>query len=329
MSSIDAQVWKVTQPGAPEGMEWETVPVPDPGPGEVRLRQTFAGVNFVDVYQRSGLYTLNGPIVLGVEGTGTVEAVGDGVTNVLPGDRVGYGGLQGGYATARLAPAGRLIPLPEDLSDAEVAAVLFKGMTAELMLRRVHKVEAGEVLLVEAAAGGLGQLVSQWATALGATVIGVVSTEAKAQLAREAGCAHVIVSQTQDVGERVRALTGGRGVDVAYESTGGDAFTRIFDAVRPFGKVVSYGQASGKFPSVGLDVLGRNAHTLSRPSIMKFYAVATPQELAQSAAAVFEQVRRRVVRPHIGQRWPLSQAPEAHRALEGRRTVGSTLLEVK
>jgi NADPH2:quinone reductase len=290
------------------------------------VRQTRAGLNFVDVYQRSGLYPVAWPAVLGQEGVGVVESVGPGVTGWGVGDRVGYVGLLGAYATARLTPAERLIPLPASVSDDDAAALLFKGITAEMLVRRTYPVTEGEVVLVHAAAGGVGQLLCRWASHLGATVLGVVGSARKAALAREAGCAEVFVTPDQDFVEGTLRHSGGRGADVVYESIGGETFRRSFDALRTRGTLVSFGQAGGEVPSLSLNLLGRGSYRLTRPSIRHY--TAAPEELRASSAGVFELIEQGVLRANIGQRWPLTQLPDAHRALEARQTVGATIFTV-
>jgi NADPH2:quinone reductase len=297
-----------------------------PGPGEARIRHTGAGVNYVDIYHRTGLYPLAGlPAVLGVEGAGVVEDLGEGVSGLSVGDYVAWAGLPvGGYAQARLIPADRLIKLPKSVPERTVAAAMLRGITAHMLLRRVWPVAAGNVVLIHAAAGGLGLLLAQWAKRLGAVVIGAVGDARKADLARRHGVDHTVLYREIDFVKVVRELTGGRGADVAYDGVGGETLARTLDAVRPFGMVASVGQASGALPDINLADLGpRRSLSLARPSV---FAYAADQTSYRAAAAEFIDQIENGLKINIGAEYPLTEAAEAHRALEAARTTGSVLL---
>jgi len=318
---------RVHESGGPEEMRWEDVAVGEPGRGEVRLRQTAVGLNFIDVYHRTGLYPQPLPFTPGVEGAGVVEAVGADITGLTVGDRVAYAGPIGGYAEERLIAADRLVRLPDDIGDEQAAAMMLQGMTVDMLLNRVRTTQAGETILVHAAAGGVGLILCQWASANGATVIGAVSTEEKAGLARANGCDHPILYTKQDFVERVRELTGGKGVPVVYDSVGKDTFLRSFDCLAPRGLMVSFGQSSGNVEPFAPGILAQKGSLfLTRPTLFNY--IADRRELEQSASALFDMVRSGKVRIDIGQRFPLSQAAEAHRALEARETTGSTVLTI-
>jgi NADPH:quinone reductase len=315
---------RIHRHGGPEVLVWEEAAVPEPGPGEARIRQRAVGVNFIDVYQRTGLYPVELPAVLGQEAAGVIEAIGAGVSGVAVGDRVVYAGVPGAYAEVRIAPADRLVKLPAGLRDDVAAAVMLKGMTAEYLLRRTHRVTPGETIVFHAAAGGVGQIACQWAKALGATVIGTVGSRAKVDVARHAGCDHVLLT-TDDLPARVRELTGGAGAAVVYDSVGRDTFEASLRCLRPRGLLVSFGNASGPvsaFQPLLLTTLG--SLYLTRPSLVHY--VATRSELLASADALFEIVLGGKVRVDIGQRYPLADAARAHADLESRRTTGSTVL---
>ncbi len=312
--------------GSPEVLELGSLDLPPPGPTEARVRHTAIGVNFIDTYHRTGLYPLPLPAVLGVEAAGIVEARGE-RANVEVGARVAYAAAgPGAYAEARLVAAERLVPLPDGITDELAAAVLLKGMTAEYLIRRTYAVTSGNTVLLHAAAGGVGLLASQWLTALGARVIGVVGTREKAELARANGCAHVLLRGEDDIAARVRELTDGRGVPVVYDSVGKATLAASLDALAPRGMLVSYGNASGKPDPVDPLVLSQKGSLyLTRPKLADY--VETREELLASAAALFEVVLAGKVQVHVGQRFALADAANAHRALESRATVGSTLLE--
>ena len=319
-----AHAIRIHRNGGPEVLVWEEIPVPAPGPGEARVRQRAVGVNFIDVYQRTGLYPVTLPAVLGQEGAGVVEAVGPGETDVAVGDRVAYGGIPGAYAEVRTVPAERLVKLPDGIDDELAAAIMLKGMTAEFLLRRSHRVSSGETIVFHAAAGGVGQIACHWAKALGATVIGTVGSAAKVDVARRHGCDHVVLT-TEDVAARVRSLTGGTGADVVYDSVGRDTFEASLDSLRPRGLLVSYGNASGPVPPFApLLLTTKGSLFLTRPSLVHY--IATRAELLASAGAVFEAVLAGKIRVEIGQRYPLAEASRAHADLEGRRTTGPSVL---
>lgn len=316
---------RIHETGGPEALRWEGVEVGHPGSGEARLRHTGVGLNFIDTYHRAGLYPLALPAVLGSEGAGVVEEVGPDVTEAKPGDRVAYAGPIGAYAQARLIRADRLVPLPADISDRAAAAMMLKGMTAQYLLRRTCRVEPGDLVLVHAAAGGVGLIACQWAKHLGATVIGTVSTEEKAALAREHGCDHTIVASREEFVARVREITGGRGVRVVYDSVGKDTFEGSLDCLQPLGMMVSYGNSSGPVPPFSPLVLAaKGSLFLTRPTLMTY--TARREDLLATAAELFEVVRSGAVRIEIRQTYPLAEAAQAHRDLEARRTTGSTVL---
>ena len=321
---MKAKALRVHRPGGPDAFLWEDVDVPAPGPGEALVRHTAVGVNFIDVYHRSGLYPMPLPLVPGSEAAGTVDAVGSGVTEVAPGDRVAYAGLAGAYTEARVVPAARLVKLPGDVDDRTAAAVMLKGMTAEYLLRRTHPVAPGETILFHAAAGGVGQIACQWAKKLGATVLGTVGSEAKAPLAKAAGCDHVIVTAREDFVARVKEITDGNGVRVVYDGVGRDTFEKSLDCLQVRGLMASFGQSSGPVPPIDPITLNRKGSLyLTRPALHHY--TRTREELLASANALFDALRSGV-RVEVRQTWPLKDGAEAHRALEGRRTTGSTLL---
>lgn len=313
--------------GGPEVLRWKEVEVPAPGPGEALLRQTAIGVNFIDVYHRTGLYPVPSfPSGIGMEAVGVVEAIGPGVTEVSPGDRVAYASLPiGGYAEWRCMPAERLVRVPPGISDEEAAAMMLKGMTAQYLLRRTYRVQPGDTIVFYAAAGGVGSIACQWAKHLGAEVIGVVGSDEKAALARELGCAHTIVYTRERVPERVRALTGGKGVPVVYDSVGKATFFDSLDCLAPRGLMVSFGNASGPVPPFDIQQLAlRGSLYLTRPTLATY--TATREELLATAEELFDVVLSKAVRIRIGLRLPLREAARAHEALEGRSTTGAIVL---
>ena len=317
----------LSETGGPENLRWQAVSVGEPGPGQVRLRHTAIGLNFIDVYHRTGLYPLPAlPAVIGLEAAGIVESVGEGVMDLAPGARVAYASPPAGaYAEARLMPADRLVALPDGIDDAHAAAMMLKGMTAEYLLRRTYTVKAGDTILVHAASGGVGLIVCQWAKHLGATVIGTVGSEAKAELARAHGCDHPILYTRENFVERVRALTGGHGVAVVYDSVGKDTFMGSLDCLQPMGMMVSFGNASGAVPAFEPGLLSaKGSLFLTRPTLMTY--TAKRADLVASAAALFAVVQKGAVKIEIHQRYPLRDAAQAHRDLEARKTTGSTLL---
>jgi NADPH:quinone reductase len=312
--------------GGPEVLRFEDIEIGAPGPGQALIRQTAVGLNFIDVYFRSGMYPPPQlPFIPGQEGAGVVEAVGVGVSDLRVGQRVAYAGQLGAYAERRLIAADRLVPLPDGVSDEQAAAMMLKGMTAQYLLRQTYRVQRGQTILFHAAAGGVGLIASQWARHLGATVIGTVGSEAKAELARAHGCAHVIRYDRENVAARVREITGGKGVPVVYDSVGQATFNSSLDALAPRGMLVSFGQSSGKIPPVDLGILSQKGSLyVTRPTLITYTAERT--DLLATAKELFEVVQSGAVRIQINQRFPLREAAEAHRALESRRTTGSTLL---
>ncbi|MCL4721565.1 MAG: quinone oxidoreductase [Gammaproteobacteria bacterium] len=311
--------------GAPDVLRWESVAVPPPAAGEVTLRQTAIGLNFIDTYHRSGLYPMALPAGLGTEAAGVVTAVGDGASGFCAGDRVAYAGLPpGAYAEWRNWPADRLLKLPDGLADEVAAASLLKGLTAWYLLRRSYRVGSGDPVLVYAAAGGTGTLLCQWAAALGARVIGVVGSAAKAAVARSHGCAETVAADAPDFVARVRALSGG-GVAVVYDSAGRDTFFQSLDCLRRHGTMVSFGNASGPVaPFSPMELARRGSLHLTRPSLFDF--IATRADLEAGAGELFPLLVSGAVRVEIGQRYALRDAAEAHRDLEARRTTGATVL---
>jgi len=315
---------QIQRTGGPEVLEAVDLPAPSPGPGEILIRQEAVGLNFIDTYHRSGLYPMKLPAVLGTEGAGVVEAVGAGVTRFSPGDPVGYAGAAGAYAQLRTLPADRAVKLPDGISTRLAAASMLKGMTAEFLLHRCYAVKAGDAILVHAAAGGVGMILSQWGKALGARVIGTVGSAEKAQVAKAHGCDEVILYRQEDVAEQVKALTGGEGVRVVYDGVGADTFEASLNSLGRRGVMVTYGNASGPAPAVAPLRLTRGSLYLTRPTLFDY--IATTAELDESAAALFEVLGNGSVKIEIGQEFPLAEARRAHEALESRATVGSTLL---
>jgi NADPH2:quinone reductase len=317
---------RVHQTGGPDVLRWEDVTVGEPGPGEARVRHTAIGLNFVEVYYRTGLYKAPAlPFTPGSEAAGVVEAVGPGVTDVRPGMRVAYGSApMGSYAEARLVPADRLVPLPDGIADRTAAAMMLKGMTAWYLLRRTVTVQPGDAILLHAAAGGVGLIASQWARALGATVIGTVGSDEKAALARAHGCEHVVVYTREDFVARVREITGGAGVRVAYDSVGQATWRGSLDSLRPLGLLALFGQSSGPVPPIDPALLSKASYFLTRPSL--FHYVAAREDLVTAARELFDVVLSGKVKIEVRQTYPLAQAARAHADLEGRRTTGSTVL---
>lgn len=317
---------RIQQFGGPEVLQFGPVDLPDPEEGEARVRHTAIGLNFIDTYHRSGLYPLALPAGLGSEAAGIVEAVGAGVREFKPGDRVVYSGRPAdAYSEARNFPAARLVLIPEGVSDEQAAAVFLKGLTAWYLLRRSYPVRKGDPILLHAAAGGVGSLASQWATHLGATVIGIVSTEAKAELARSQGCHHVVLSGHPDTAAAVRELTGGEGVAAVYDSSGRDTFIASLDSLRPHGVMVTFGNSSGPVePFAPSELARRHSLYVTRPVLFDF--IDTREHLLSAAKELFELVSRDIVRIRINQRYALKDAADAHRDLEGRKTTGSTVL---
>jgi NADPH:quinone reductase len=311
--------------GGPEVMKWEDVPRPEPGQGEALIKQEAVGLNYIDVYFRSGLYKApTMPLIIGQEGAGTVSAVGAGVTNVKTGDRVAYAGSLGGYATERVISADRLVKVPEAIDFKTAAAMMLQGMTAQYLVRRTYPVKAGDTILVHAAAGGVGLILCQWAKHIGATVIGVVSTEQKAELARAHGAAHTVVGHGNLVAE-VKRITGGAMVPVVYDSVGKDTWNASLDCLAPLGVMVSYGNASGPVPPVDIGILAaKGSLYLTRPSLATY--TAKRGDLEKVAGDLFDVVSKGVVKIEVNQTFALKDAAAAHIALESRKTTGSTVL---
>lgn len=316
----------VTKPGGPEVLKLQERALPEPSAGEILIGQAAIGVNFIDIYQRTGVYPLPAlPAVIGVEGVGRILALGPGVSGLQVGDRIAYAGPPvGAYASERLLPAARAIAVPDDISDELAVTAMIKGLTAHMLLTRTHAVGRDTTLLVHAAAGGLGSLLVKWAKRLGARVIGTVGSEEKAALARQSGADHVIVGRDADFVNAVLDWTSGRGVDVAYDGIGSTTLTKTFGCVRRFGTVASIGQAAGPIPKLSVEEIGpARSLVFARPSIMAY--VSEPDTYRQSAAALFEALQDGLD-PSIGRGYPLAEAAQAHRDLEGGRTTGSTFL---
>ncbi len=314
---------RVSKVGGPEVLEWTSVDVPPPGPGEVQLRHTAIGLNFIDVYHRTGLYPQPLPFTPGAEGAGVVTALGPNVTGFTVGQRVAYATIPGAYTELRNAPVEKLIALPPDIDDATAASVMLKGMTAEFLLNRCRPIGTNDTILFHAAAGGVGQLAIPWARHLGATVIGVVGREEKIALAKAAGAHHVVLQA--DFVAQAKALTQGRGVDVVYDSVGKDTFLGSLDALRSRGTLVSFGQSSGKAAPLDVNAIGGpRSLFVTRPSLFAY--VSTRAELEASATALFDVIRRGVVKVPKPTTFPLREVAAAHRALEARQTTGSVVL---
>ncbi|MEY2632552.1 MAG: Quinone oxidoreductase [Pseudomonadota bacterium] len=314
--------------GGPEVLSWEAVDPGMPGPGQIRLKQLAVGLNYIDIYHRSGLYPLALPSGIGLEGAGVVEAVGEGVADLQVGDRVAYaGGPVGAYAEARLLPADRAVKLPEAVSFETAAAMMLQGMTVQYLLRRTYRVQPGDTILVHAAAGGVGLIACQWAKILGATVIGTVGDDAKAEIARAHGCDHTINYKQENFTARVREITHGAGVPVVYDAIGKDTFTGSLDCLRPMGMMVSFGNASGPVPPFDLGELAkRGSLFITRPSLFAYSA--RREDLVAMAGELFDVVASGRVKIEINQRYPLAEAARAHADLEGRRTTGSSVFLV-
>ncbi len=317
---------RIYEHGGPEVLRWEEVPTPAPGPGEALVRHAAVGLNYIDVYFRTGLYKPPAlPCVIGMEGAGTVEAVGAGVTEVAPGDRVAYASAPiGAYAEVRTIKADRLVKLPDDIGFETAAAMMLQGMTAEYLLRRTFPVKPGQTILIHAAAGGVGLIMCQWAKHLGATVIGTVGSDEKAEIARAHGCDFPIVYTREDFVARVKEITEGKMLPVVYDSVGRETFMKSMDCLAPLGLFVSFGNASGPVPPFDIGLLAaKGSLFLTRPTLVTY--TAKREDLVASANALFEVVRSGAVKIEVNQRFALKDAAEAHRALEGRRTTGSTI----
>jgi NADPH2:quinone reductase len=316
---------RVHEPGGPEKLLWEEVPLPQPKPGEALVRHKAVGLNYIDVYFRTGLYKAPSlPVTIGMEGAGVVEAVGDGVTAVQVGDRVAYAGALGAYAEARCAPADKLVKIPEGIGFEQAAAMMLQGMTAQFLVRRTYRVKPGDTILLHAAAGGVGLILVQWAKHLGATVIGVVSTPEKAALIREHGADHALLT-SEDIPSRVKEITRGAMVPVVYDSVGRDTFNTSLDCLAPFGLMVSFGNASGPVSVPDLGILAaKGSLYVTRPTLNTY--TAKREDLVATANELFEVVRSGAVKIRVNQTFPLKDAAQAHVALEARRTTGSTVL---
>lgn len=317
---------RIHKTGGPEVLTWEEVPVADPGPNDVRLRHTAIGLNFIDIYHRQGLYPLPMPIVLGTEGAGVIEAVGANVTDFKVGQRVAYaGGQMGAYAEARTIPAIEVVPVPDGIDDKTAAAIMLKGLTAHMLLFKIHPVQKAETVLVHAAAGGVGAILTQWAKHLGCTVIGTAGGAAKLKFAKDHGCDHVIDYTTENFTARAKELTNGKGVSVIYDGIGKDTFMGSLDALEPFGHMVTYGNASGPVDPISpLLLTQKGSLTLSRPTLFTY--TADPQRRRSAAKDLFDVVAKGVVKIEIGQSFALKDVAEAHVALASRKTTGSTVL---
>ncbi len=318
---------RIHRTGGPDAMQWEDVELGAPGPGEVRIRHEAVGLNYIDVYFRTGLYPAPSlPFSPGMEGAGVVEAVGEGVDALAAGDRVAYAAPPvGAYAEERLMPADRVVKVPAGIDARQAAAMMLQGMTVEYLLRRTFPVRSGDTILFHAAAGGVGLIACQWAKHLGATVIGTVGSDEKAELARAHGCDHPIVYTRENFTERVRELTDGAGVPVVYDAVGRDTFEGSLDCLRPRGMLVSFGQASGKIEPFDVGILSaKGSLYVTRPTLMTY--TASRADLEASAQALFDVVGSGAVRITVNQTFPLADAANAHRALESRQTTGSTIL---
>ncbi len=316
------------QPGGPEVLKWEKVDVGKPGRGEARIRHTAVGLNFVDIYNRSGLYPAQLPSGLGSEAAGVVEEVGEGVTDLTAGDRVAYGSSPlGAYAEARLIPAASLVKLPDGIDDQTAAAMMLKGLTVQYLIRQTYRVKSGDTILLHAAAGGVGLILSQWAKHLGATVIGTVSSDEKARLAQAHGCDHTIVYTREDFVKRVDEITAGRKVPVVYDSVGKDTFLKSLDCLAPLGFAVLFGQSSGAVEPLNLGLLAQKGSLfVTRPTLFTY--AAKRESLVAMAKELFDVVQSGAVKVEVHQTYPLKDAAKAHADLAGRKTTGSTVLLV-
>jgi NADPH2:quinone reductase len=318
---------RLYETGGPEVMRWEEVEIGKPGPGEVHLRQTAVGLNFIDIYHRTGLYPLGElPTTPGMEAAGVVVATGEGVKDLSQGDRVAYAGLPpGAYAEERLIPAHRLVRLPDAISDQQAAGMMLQGMTAQYLLRRTFRIKKGDTILFHAAAGGVGLIACQWARRLGATVIGTVGSPEKAALAKAHGCDYPLLYREEDWVSRVKEITDGKGVAVVYDSVGRDTFMKSLDCLRPLGLLVSFGQSSGPVAAFDPGILAaKGSLFLTRPTLMTY--TAERDDLLTSAAELFEVVQSGAVKIEVNQTYPLCEVAQAHKDLEARKTKGSTVL---
>lgn len=317
---------RIHQTGGPEQLRWDEVDPGSPGPGQARVRHGAIGVNYIDTYHRTGLYPLTLPAGIGMEGAGVVTEVGPDVPDLKPGDRVAYaGGPPGSYAEERVMPADRLVKLPDGVNDKQAAGMMLRGMTVQYLLESTFPVRRGQTVLVHAAAGGVGLILCQWAKHIGATVIGTVGSEEKAELARANGCDHPILYKTNDFTKAVKDITGGEGVPVVYDGVGKDTFSGSLDCLSPRGMMVLFGAASGPVPPFDLSLLAsKGSLFITRPTLFTY--TAKRPDLLASAKSLFDVVTGGAVKIDIGQEFPLKEAADAHRALEGRRTTGSTIL---
>lgn len=319
---------KINRKGGPEVLDIVDIEVPEPGSGEALIRHTAAGVNMIDIYHREnedGQYGIPVPAILGVEAAGVVEAVGDGVTHVAPGDRVAYMNVIGAYCEKRVIDAAKLVKLPDDVSDQAAAAAMVKGSTAQYLLHSTYPVKRGEVILVHAAAGGVGLLLCQWASKIGATVIGTVGTPEKAELAKANGAAHTILYREEDFVDKVKELSDGRGVDVVYDSVGRDTFMQSLDCVRPLGMAVNFGQASGPVPPLDISVLAKKGSIfLAKPTLATY--TADPERMREMANGLFKAIGNGTINIEVSRAESLDKVAELHVDLAGRKTVGSVVL---
>ena len=316
---------RIHENGGPDKLRWEEVSVGNPGPGEVRVRNAAIGLNYIDTYHRSGLYPLPLPLTLGSEGAGVVEAVGPGVSEFKVGNRVAYAQPIGAYAEVLIRPVARLVKIPAAIEGKTAAAMMLKGMTSWYLCRRTYRVKKGETILVHAAAGGVGQILCQWTKHLGATVIGTVGSEEKMALAKSAGCDHVILTSKEKIPERVKEITGGKGVPVVYDGVGKDTFNDSLDCLSPLGMMVSFGNASGAVAPVNIGVLAtKGSLFLTRPTLVNY--TAKREDLLAAARELFSVVKSGAVNIKINQTYPLREAAQAHADLESRKTTGSTVL---
>ncbi len=323
---MKTKVLRIHQHGGPEVLSWDDVGLPDPGPGEVLIRHTAIGFNFVDTYHRTGQlgHKVTFPLIMGSQGAGVVEAIGDDVDSLNIGDRVTYANLLGSYAEARIVPADRMVKTPEDISDDLAAAAFLRSLTAHYLLMRLYPVQPGETILVHAAAGGTGQILCQWAKALGATVIGTVGTEAKAEIARAQGCAHAIVYTRDNFTDKVMEITNGEGVPVVFDSVGRDTFLGSLECLAPMGMGINFGTASGQVEPFPLQHLHRKSLIVTRPTLATY--VAKREDLEAASEEVFRVLRDGTVKIKITRRFALKDAADAHRAIESRETMGTMIL---
>ena len=319
------QAIRIHENGGPEVLRLEDTKVDPPGTGEVLIRHTAVGLNFIDIYQRSGLYPLELPKVLGMEGAGVIEETGDGVEGLVPGQRVAYAMNLGAYSQRRTIQADKLVALPDGIEDQTAAAMMLKGMTVMYLLRRTHVVQKGETILVNAAAGGVGLILCQWASQLGAEVIGCVGSEAKAELAKKFGCDHTILYRNEDIVSRVREITDGKGVPVVYDSVGKDTFNSSIDSLAPFGKLVSFGNASGPVEPFNPLMLGNKGSLFFTRQTLATH-IATRELFEDAANQLFEVVQSGGVQIVINRTFPLAETSQAHQELESRKTTGSTVI---